>query len=350
MFDFFPKFIDNAMLHKTNFGAIVSILMVLTCSLLCGGEIYNFLYPPIKEDLIPVSEIQSQFAELTISYNITVSTPCALTHLDVFTKIGKVEDPFLKSVFKLRLDSNGNPIQPSPTSKSGSCYKAETNERKFCSTCEDVINAYQDAGKSIKDMPQWEQCISEGISLKGDEKCQVFGTLNLYPIDGSFHIAPGINKDFYQYNHDYSPIADTLNLSHQINSLQFGTPFKKAPLEDKQVIQQKYGKIHYRYDLKIVPTIIINEENVKTRGYQYTVNYAELPVTDDNEKLGPGIFFVYHFAPIAVVRKPDRVAIIILLARIVSIAGGAYFLAKLIDSITFRLNTAEAKKLIGKYF
>ena len=349
MFDFFPRFIDNAMTHKTNFGAIVSILMVIVCSVLCGSEIYNFMNPPIKEELIPISEIQNQVPDLTISFNFTVSTPCALTHLDSFTKIGKVVDPYLKSVFKLRLDSNGNPIVPPPTDKCGSCYGAEIKDRKCCYTCEDIINAYQAHHMSIRNMNEWEQCKNEGINLTGGEKCQLFGTLNLYAIDGAFHIAPGINTEHEQYKHDYSPLYDTLNLSHQINTLQFGTPFKQTPLEGKQVIQSKYGRIHYRYDLKVVPTIIMNEEEI-TRGYQYTVNYAELPVTDDNPQLGPGIFFVYNFAPLAVVRKPDRFSTIILLARLVSISGGAYFLAKLIDSLTFRLNTAEAKKLIGKYF
>ena len=337
------------MIHKTNIGALISIAMVSVCVILCGSEIMNFVHPSSKEELISVSEMPQQLSDLIISYNITVGIPCALTHIDFYTKIGKLKD-YLISNFKLRLDANGNPITPLASVKCGSCYGADTKEPKCCNTCEDVINAYQLNGMSIENMSTWEQCKQEEIKLDGSEKCQVFGTTQLYAVDGSFHIGPGINVMHGNYKHDYSPIKDHLNLSHQINLLQFGTKLKKATLDDTQVIQEKPGKIHYRYHLKVVPTVYINDNEEQTDGFQYTVNFAEMNVSEDEEKAGPGIFFVYSFAPVAVVRKPDRFSPVILCARLMSISGGAFMLAKLIDSLTFRLNTIEAKKLIGKFF
>ena len=337
------------MIHKTNIGALISIVMVSVCAILCGGEILNFVHPPMKEELISVSEMPQQLSDLTISYNITVEIPCALTHLDFYTKIGKLKDSLI-SQFKLRLDANGNPIAPLPNTTCGSCYGAVTSEKKCCNTCEDIINAYQLSEKSIENMSTWEQCKREGIKLDGSEKCQIFGTAQLYAVDGGFHIGPGINNKYSLYKHDYSPISEHLNLSHQINMLQFGNRLKKATLDDTQVIQEKSGNVHYRYHLKVVPTVYVNENEEETNGFQYTVNFAEMRVNEDEEKSGPGIFFVYSFAPIAVVRKPDRVSPIILCARLMSIGGGAFMLAKLIDSLTFRLDTVEAKKLIGKFF
>ena len=40
----------------------------------------------------------------------------------------------------------------------GSCYGAETEERKCCNTCEDVQTAYREKGWGIQEMDKFEQC------------------------------------------------------------------------------------------------------------------------------------------------------------------------------------------------
>jgi hypothetical protein len=85
----------------------------------------------------------------------------------------------------------------------------------------------------------------------------------------------------------------------------------------------------------------------KSMGFQYTANFAEIPVRQ-NGRFGPGIFFVYNFAPVAVVSKPDRTNFPIFVARCISIFGGVFMLARLLDSFGYRLNTLEGKMRIGK--
>ena len=71
-FDFFPKFIDSAMTKKTNFGAIVSITMVVVSVVLCWSETMNYFFPPVKEQLVSVSDLKGSLSELVISFNFTV--------------------------------------------------------------------------------------------------------------------------------------------------------------------------------------------------------------------------------------------------------------------------------------
>ena len=40
----------------------------------------------------------------------------------------------------------------------GSCYGAETNERKCCNTCEEVQDAYRNKGWGVQDYSKFEQC------------------------------------------------------------------------------------------------------------------------------------------------------------------------------------------------
>jgi hypothetical protein len=96
-----------------------------------------------------------------------------------------------------------------------------------------------------------------------------------------------------------------------------------------------------------VPRVAKNARGVVTRGFQYTVNFAEIPVTVKG-RFGPGIFFTYTFAPVAVLAMSDRPSFPIYIARCISIVGGTFMIARLIDSFGFRLNTLEGKMRIGK--
>jgi hypothetical protein len=347
--DFFPKFIDSAMIKKTNLGAIISITMLLTATTLCCFETYSFLFPPIKEQLVSVSDLRGSLDELVISFNITVSLPCVLLHLDVFDIVGTPNDHARKSLLKTRVDLNGLPIKTAALAPScGSCYGAQTAEKQCCNTCEDLVQAYQGKSWGIRDFTSWAQCREEAIDLKGGERCRVLGSLNVNAIEGTFHIAPGINVvNQFGHQHDMTPLVDSLNLSHEIDHLTMGASFGESPLDNTRVIQNAQGHVHYRYSLKAVPKVTTNVRGKTLRGFQYTVNFAEIPVTGKG-RFGPGIFFVYTFAPVAVVAKPDRPSFPIYVARCVSIVGGAFMLARLIDSFGFRLNTLEGKLGIGK--
>lgn len=349
--DFFPKFMDPAMIKKTNFGAIVSILMVATAIALCLSETKNFLRPPTKEQLVSVSDLRGTLSELVISFNFTISVPCVLLHLDVFDIMGTSRnDQAKKSLYKVRVDALGKEITSTAVApKCGSCYGAETPNRKCCNSCEEVIAAYQAKPWAIENFANWSQCIEEGIKLDGTERCRAFGSLNINAIEGTFHLAPGVNVlNQPRHLHDFTPIINNLNLSHEIDHVTFGASFGQSPLDNTRVVQTKPGMYHYRYNLKAIPTVITNSNGKTTRGFQYTVNFAEIPVNTVQGRFGPGIFFVYNFAPVAVVSGPDRSSFPIYVARCVSIIGGIFMLGRLIDSFGYRLNTLEGKMRIGK--
>lgn len=345
--DFFPRFVDNAMLRRTSFGGFMSITMIVVALVLCSGELKYYMQPPIKEQLVSVSNLGGSLLELSISFNFTVSVPCALLHLDVYYMYGSATEQS-KRVYKTRVDSNGNPIPSVEVADTcGSCYGAETPERQCCKTCEDILSAYQQNQWTIDKFTEWAQCKSEGISLDGNERCNMFGTVQVNAIEGGFHIAPGINVRG-SHSHDYSPIADKLNLSHEIDYVTLGAPVGGSPLDHTRVIQKESGQVCYRYNLKAIPKVITSRSGKKTRGFQYTVAYSEIPAADQKARFGPGIFFSYNFAPVALVTAPDGYSLGVLVARIISIFGGTFMIAKLIDSFTYRINTIQMKIRLNK--
>ena len=103
----------------------------------------------------------------------------------------------------------------------GSCYGAETEERKCCNSCQDVKDAY--TKKTWKFDPRGiEQCkdgkglVDEQTALK--EGCQIYGYLEVNRVGGSFHFGPG--KSFsinHVHVHDVQPFSSTdFNLTHTI--------------------------------------------------------------------------------------------------------------------------------------
>ena len=347
-FDFFPKFIDSAMTKRTNFGAVVSITMVVVAAVLCWSEAANYFFPPLKEQLVSVSDLKGALSELVISFNFTVSVPCVLLHLDVYDIVGKVNNQAMKSLFKTRVDERGNPITTTALAqKCGSCYGAETPDKSCCDSCEDVVAQYQKKRWSIGALMNWSQCREEGVRLDGTERCRAYGSLTVNAIEGGFHLAPGINVwSMGGHQHDLSAFDGALNLSHEIDHVTFGAAVGESPLQNTRVVQTEGGRWHYRYNLKAVP-IVQTARGKVTRGFQYTVNFAEIPI-EGNGMFGPGIFFQYTFAPVAVMIAPDRVGFAIFVARCVSIVGGTFMLGRLIDSFGYRLNTLEGKMRIGK--
>ena len=344
--DFFPKFLDSSMTKRTNFGAIVSILMVISAAFLCHSEAKNMIRPTIKEQLVSVSSLRNSLHKLKITYEFIVNLPCVLTHLDVLTTSN---DEVKKEVNKVRLDMNGNEIKTIVDNKKcGTCYGAIVGNMPCCNTCQDVVDAYQQRIWSISNMRNWTQCKDEKIDFDGGEKCKIYGKLKISAIEGSFHIAPGVNVlNQFGHQHDVSPIINNLNLSHEIKKLTFGDYIGQSPLDDTRVFQTNKGQYHYRYNLKAVPTVTQLPNGKVKNGYQYTVNFAEIPIVNKG-RYGPGIFVVYNFAPVAVLSKPDRPVFPIFVARCISIIGGTFMLARLIDSFGNRLNTLEGKMQIGK--
>ncbi|KAH0795917.1 endoplasmic reticulum-Golgi intermediate compartment protein 3-like [Histomonas meleagridis] len=327
--------------------------MVITAAVLCLSESKNYFFAKYKQQLVSISDVRSSLSDIKVSYDFTVSIPCPLLHLDLFDLSGSSNNDAKKTINKQRVDINNNPIpkkifRPGLRRECGSCYGAETPTRKCCYTCEDIIEAYQSKIWSIGSMPNWTQCINDNIKYDGTEKCHVSGTLQINGVEGGFHVAPGINVlNQFGHQHDISPFSGKLNLSHEIDHLTFGDPLEEGNVDHTRVIQTKSGQMHYRYNLKVVPKIIKTRTGLTKNHFIYTVSFAEIPVVERG-RFGPGIFFLYDIAPVAILQKPDRPSFAIFVARCVSIIGGAFMLGKLIDSFGYRLNTIEGKMRIGK--
>lgn len=102
-----------------------------------------------------------------------------------------------------------------------------------CETCQDVIDAYREKQWN-PNLDDFEQCQNEVLlgkkSLESkafSEGCQIYGSMQVNRVGGSFHIAPG--KSFsisHIHVHDVQPFSSSrFNTSHRINTLSFGEEF-----------------------------------------------------------------------------------------------------------------------------
>ncbi|XP_055553916.1 endoplasmic reticulum-Golgi intermediate compartment protein 3-like isoform X4 [Falco cherrug] len=119
--------------------------------------------------------------------------------------------------FKQRLDKAASPVTPEAAThelgkeeekvfdpnaldadRCESCYGAESEDIRWCNTCDDVREAYRRRGWAFENLDSVKLCKREGFSQKmqewKNEGCQVYGSLE--QVAGNFHFALG--KSFQQ--------------------------------------------------------------------------------------------------------------------------------------------------------
>lgn len=123
---------------------------------------------------------------------------------------------------------------------------------RCCNTCEEVRAAYRERKWAFPENPEnISQCKDEKYSEKIKEAftqgCQIYGTLIVNRVSGSFHIAPG--KSFsinHVHVHDVQPFSSgQFNTTHKIRHLSFGTSIDSArhnPLKDTVAIAEEGKK------------------------------------------------------------------------------------------------------------
>lgn len=96
--------------------------------------------------------------------------------LDVMDASGEIQSDVASTMFKTRLDADGNSLdvakmdlgfnyEPPPSDYCGPCYGGKSpNEDGCCNTCKDVRDAYQANGWAIGDYNSIEQCAREQYS------------------------------------------------------------------------------------------------------------------------------------------------------------------------------------------
>lgn len=287
------------------------------------------------------------------------------------------------------MDLNGNPIeeakkediqtsttkktnQTEPTSKEvavpeevnkcGSCYGAQQNDTHCCNTCQDVIDAYREK-RWNPNTDSFEQCIKERKldtvqSKKAfDEGCNIFGSLEVNRMGGSFHIAPG--KSFsinHIHVHDVQPFSSSkFNTSHRINRLSFGEEFgfgHTNPLDNLEVTAKDMA-IMYNYYFKIVPTVFVPNDNtpiIHTNQFSVTTHQKSAQASSGSESAMPGVFFSYELSPLMVKYTQKSNSFSHFLVNICGIIGGIFTVAGLLDSIFHRVEKQIRRKMeLGKF-
>ena len=165
----------------------------------------------------------SRTGKLKINIDIVFShISCDFLGIDAMDVSGEQHIDIDHNVFKRRLDLSGNPIEEpqkehhlgavakvtnntkDPEAKGngtavvcGSCYGAETTDRKCCNTCNDVRDAYR--LKTWKFDPRGIDQCREGLGSEVEERalkegCQIYGYLEVNRVGGSFHIGTYAKK------------------------------------------------------------------------------------------------------------------------------------------------------------
>ncbi|KAL3313161.1 Endoplasmic reticulum-Golgi intermediate compartment protein 3 [Cichlidogyrus casuarinus] len=297
-----------------------------------------------------------------LEINIDITMPklsCDVLSLDTIDVSGKSQYDIRHSVHKISLDESGKEISPpmkhlvnaatkanDTEENCGSCYGAQSEGRKCCNTCQDVLDAYKDKGWATVDLSSFKQCIKEGRNKKGG--CRFIGSVEVNKVAGSFHITPGQTMEFLNTHvHDLSNLnLEEFDFQHRIDRLVFGAPYPGlvSPLSGTHSTYNVTSPSQF-YFLKLVPTIYSNEDQSSLASYQYSVTslqkstrYSRNLMSKQKEEGSgdAGIFFQYEISPVLVRISSERRSFLHFLVNTCAIIGGIYTVASMIDALLYR--------------
>lgn len=354
------------------------------------SELKAYLTPQLTEELF-VDTTRSH--KLKINMDIIIPTiSCSYLSLDAMDSTGEQHLHIEHNIYKRRLNLEGHQIeeakkeeiQSSTTTKlnetsaeaaakskekesepekplCGSCYGAQFNETHCCNSCQDVIDAYREK-KWNPSTDSFEQCKSER-KLEGEfakkafeEGCNIFGTIEVNRMGGSFHIAPGRSFSINHIHvHDVQPFSSSkFNTSHRINKLTFGGEFgfgHTNPLDDLEVTAKETA-IMYQYFLKIVPTMYVPKDGspiLHTNQFSVTT-HQKSAMAISGESAMPGVFFSYELSPLMVKYTEKDNSFSHFLVNICGIIGGIFTVAGLVDGVLHKVENQIRRKMeLGKF-
>jgi len=372
-FDAYPKTLEDFRI-KTLGGALVTIISAILMTSLFVSELNDFLSPDISEEIfVDISRGNKLRINVDIIFH---KVSCAFLSIDAMDVSGVQQMNVEHSMFKRRLDLNGNPIKepeketrlgdPSkelevlkPTNESGcgSCYGAETTDVKCCNSCEDIREAYRKKGWAFLNPQNYAQCLKEGwtdkLKEQQNEGCRVFGYIDVNRVAGNFHIAPG--RSFQQHHvhvHDLQPYSSSeFNLTHTINYVAFGESAmdKQGPLDNLYVVAES-GAMMFQYFAKIVPTIYQDVNRHVFDRTQFSVTrHSKITNFLSGEQGMPGFFIVYELSPMMVRYTEKQKSFMHFLTGVCAIIGGVFTVAGLIDAIIYNSSKIIQRKIeLGK--
>lgn len=370
-FDAYPKTLEDRI--KTYEGAAVTIVSACIMALLFLLELNDYLSPNVTEELFVDT---SRSPVMSINLDIIFPTiSCEFLALDAMDSSGEQHLMLQHQIYKRRMDLAGNPIEEpkkeeinlkgnevavvNKTEKEcGSCYGAGFRPDQCCNTCEEVKEAYRQRKWAFPDPQNITQCQNEKYAdkLKNafSEGCQIYGTLTVNRVGGSFHIAPGQSFSInHVHVHDVQPFASTsFNTSHLIKHLSFGHTIDNAktnPLDESSIIAEE-GAMMFQYHIKIVPTAYMRRNGSVILTNQFSVTRHKKVISILNGESGmPGAFFSYELSPLMVKYTERTRSFGHFLTNVCAIIGGVYTVAGLIDSLLYHSIKVIKKKMeLGK--
>lgn len=374
-FDLYTKPMEDCRV-KTSFGGIITLISFLVICLLFITETWSFLSVQVFEQLYVDSTSADERVE--IHFDITLhKLACTIVTIDLMSQSGDSQDGIKDDVFKQRLDNQGKIIEGTKPEKqvvntnntknteSSAANKKENDEKcgscygaihGCCNTCEEVREAYRLRGWVLHNPEEVEQCkndvLLKSLSENQGEGCRLWGKLNVGKVGGNFHIAPGVpSTQASSHYHDFHAISPSrFDSSHTINHLSFGKPYpgKTHPLDGHGMHNERGGIMH-QYQLKVVPTRYIRNNETPVESHQFAITRLDKDILAGASGI-PGLFFQYEFSPLMVQYEERQRSLSFYLVSLCAIIGGVHTVASLLDAFLYSTHRAIQKKItVGKF-
>jgi len=389
--DIFPKLVQEERERTSEGGAVFAVTLSIV-ALLVLGEVVNYM-SVTSEHHVRVDPTVGQ--KLRIEFDIVFhALHCGQVNLDAMDVTGEQQEPDDHAIFKTRLGTDGKPVadtfthllpwerqladdeaerQGLPEDYCGSCYGAETGERRCCNTCEEVKVAYIDKGwNAASVLGSAEQCKKapkhEEDNSKEGEGCRIAGYMLVNKVAGNLNVAMGaIHVRDSRHIHQFNPSdIPKFNVTHTIDVLRFGPAVpgvRLSPLEGLTKVP-KEGAGVYQYYLKVVPTVWLDEtsasgpgaggrssaaeptpgnsgetrlpgERVRTSQYSVKTFFRPAVVNGMRQNVLPGVFFVYDLSPFMVQVTTKTESLWQLVTGLCAIIGGVFTVSGMIDGLWY---------------
>jgi len=371
-FDAFAKPLEEVQI-KTVWGGVVSLVCFLTIGFLMMSNLIEYLDNTPTEELFVDT---SRNKKLQINFDIIVpKISCDFLALDAVDSSGETHLQVDHNIYKRRLNLDGNPISEPEKSDDigsvkkfdnstksndinntdikescGSCYGAESINFPCCNTCDDVKRAYKIKNWDFQPFTI-DQCKNQSSQNEMNDKafkegCQMYGSLLVNRVSGSFHIAPGMSFSFnHMHVHDVHPFSSSsFNTTHIIRHLSFGQKIESIPSHGGNPLDSTESAAGedatmFQYYIKIVPTLYQRRDNSVFSTNQFSVTKHNKIIAFDRGTSGmPGIFFSYEFSPIMVkfTEKPRLLGH--LFTQFLSNISGVFICFWIIDILMYKVS------------
>eukprot|EP00898_Chlorokybus_atmophyticus_P000082 jgi/Chlat1/1074/Chrsp110S01542 len=331
-FDAFARTEDHLM-HKTNTGAVVTLIGIVLIAILFVHEMSFYLTPTTQHEMsvdLTREEKLSIFVNMSLpslpcqGNDFCMSLQCVLS-MDALDMSGQHDVDIGGDIFKLlnqaRLDSFGQLIP------GGLVVHDDDHDHGGSSMFGQTQQEY------LKEVSVIQTALAAG------EGCRVFGHLDVSRVAGNFHIS--VHGHSMPVLEQVFGVAGKINVSHSIHSMSFGPPYPSMhnPLDGFDRILDELHAGTFKYFLKIVPTTYkhLHQGIVATNQYSVTEYFSPTTTTDQSI---PAIYFVYDFSPITVTIAETRKSLAHFLTRLCAVVGGSFAVTGMLDKWIYRVVTA----------